>query len=261
MFDRVQDRFAGNRKLTSPSKAFVLSGLVKCGHCGGPMTGRTFNNKGNPRYYVCGRYSQLGKELSGCHTNAVPEDKLLGAVAKKLAAAYFNAASLAKLRDAIRAHQQGSDDAVPERALAARIADLDRQIDKAAERLMDLDDAVFDVFNAKVRKLKEERATLASQLEIVRAKTVSAEDLDTRVDRIVKRAEHFARALKAGNPDLARATLHEMIDRVELWFDHGTNGSRQRTKFARGMIYLHTASQLPGSTDLSDTPGRATPSR
>jgi site-specific DNA recombinase len=258
MFDRVQARLTENRTRTTPQKdhPFLLVGLMRCGHCQAPMIGRTLQNGKRPRsgvrtttrYYLCSRYNAYGRR-SGCQPNYVREAHLVAAVSKKLAAAYFNPATLAALRAEIRRQEQGGDSPHAERHLEGRIADLDRKIKTGTERFLTAPTELVESCRVSLTGWQEERNKLAGELDALRAKAVAAEDLDARVERILTRAEQFETALRMADPSLARTALREMIDRIELWFDYAAKPKRVRSAFARGLIHVHPASQL--LTDLS----------
>lgn len=222
-FDRAAQRMAGNRRQTAnKDTGFLLSGLLKCGQCGGTMCGRTFKNKRNPRYYVCSNYNANGRALSGCNSNGVPERSLFNAVVKKLEVEF----DPDRLRASLVAESQ------PETPVGPTLAELDAKIAKATERLMDLDDSIFEQFQAKLIALKAERAKLVEQVATV-------VPVDEQVERAMKLATDFGRALKLGNSAIAKALLVQMIDRIELFFEpQSAEGVRRKTRFVRGWIYV-----------------------
>lgn len=77
-FNAVQELISKKHgKPTRSNRTYLLSGILKCGHCGGAMTGHTFNRKGTDRsysYYKC--YSKLQKGPLACAGLSLPTDKL-----------------------------------------------------------------------------------------------------------------------------------------------------------------------------------------
>ena len=258
-FDRAQARLISNRGRTTPVRdhAFLLVGMLRCGNCQAPMVGRSLRNgkkKGRTagkveRYYACSRYNMYGKRC-GCNANMIREDRLVAAVAKKLAAAYFNADAMAAIRaEAIR--QEGSaEGTAAERALKARYDDLERKIRTGTDRLMSIDDALFEECHQRLLTWKAELAEVAQQLERSRARKVAKEDLDARVETILTRASRFHSAILKADPAAARAALREMVERIEVVFTHTPKAKHVRSQFARGLIYVHPHSFLV--TDLSN---------
>jgi site-specific DNA recombinase len=67
-FNIVQKLISNRRgKPTRAKRTYLLSGIIRCGHCGGAMTGHTFNKKGTDKsysYYKC--YNKLQKGPIAC---------------------------------------------------------------------------------------------------------------------------------------------------------------------------------------------------
>jgi site-specific DNA recombinase len=238
LFDAVQRRMKGNTKRTANlDTGFLLTGLLRCGNCGRTMSGRTFKNKKNARHYVCSGYTNLGRTLSGCANNAIPEQALFNAVLAKLNVEF----DPAKLREHLASQIQ------PERTpdASARLPELDAKIAKATARLMTLDDAIFDEFSAMLVALKKEREELVKEL----AAKVPAVPAEEQIERCLKMASDFGRALKSGDSAVAKALLAQMIDRIELFFEPSVAGERRKTAFAKGWIYV-TGLSTPTSVAL-----------
>ncbi len=250
LFDRVQDLLARNQKETSPNKGYVLTGMLVCGGCGGRMMGRAFNSRTEPHQYVCANYAR-NTIRSGCHPHTIPERRLLSAVARKLAEAYFNEENLNAIRDEVKRRQQTPPNADRERALAKRVADLDAEIAAGVRKLIRIPDELMDEFQAELTELKGQRNRVADELETLRLAAVPADDLDARVDAIMARANQFQQAL-ASNPAQARTVLRQMVDRVELHFERVPHGTQTRNLFTRGAIYLSEDAVV--SDALSDDP-------
>jgi site-specific DNA recombinase len=81
-FDLVQEAIASreraSRNLNEP-ESYLLTGLVRCGACGGPMCGKTRRKGGRTyRYYVCNRGCSGGP--GGRRSRSVPAEQFEGAV-------------------------------------------------------------------------------------------------------------------------------------------------------------------------------------
>lgn len=84
---QLQDRLALRRSVNSHGRTFVspylLSGLLRCGHCGGPMVGKTSNTQRySYRRYYCSR-AQKSRAKCGYY-NGHNAEKLEGAVLETL---------------------------------------------------------------------------------------------------------------------------------------------------------------------------------
>jgi site-specific DNA recombinase len=257
VFEQVQQKLTANRTRTTPLKnnPFLLVGLVRCGHCQGPMTGRTLMNGKGPasgvrtrtRYYQCNRYNTYGPQ-SGCQPNFIREDRLVAALAKKLTVALVDPAVLEEMKREIR-RQETDDTATPERSLAARIAELDRNIRTGTERFLTAPEALVESCRASLTTWKAERDRLAAELDAARARNVAVEDLDARVEKIASRINRLREVFEQGEPTGVRAALREVIERIELWFDYSSRPKGVRNAFARGLIYVNSGSL--SLTDLS----------
>jgi hypothetical protein len=64
--------------------------------------------------------------------------------------------------------------------------------------------------------------------------------LDERVEATVAKIARLAEVFERGDPVLVREALREVVERIELWFSHSTNGNARRTTttFAKGSIYV-----------------------
>lgn len=222
-FDRVQKRMKGNRKATSPNKAYMLSGLLKCANCGGRMVGRAYQKA---RYYCCARNNSTG----GCSLNAIAEDALFDAVVKKLEVEFCPD----RLRSELAAQIQ------PEPVADNRLPELDARIARLVKRLGDFDDAVYEDMKAQIKELRDQRETVVREQALI-VTTTSADEL---IEQRVKMGADFGRALKLGDSGIAKALLGEMISHIELWFDVGNHPTRRRTKFARGILYVPSLSGM-----------------
>ena len=258
LFDAVQKKLTANRGNTAPLKVnrFLLSGLLRCGHCGGPMIGRTLTSgkadRISRRYYQCSRYNSFGR-AHGCNPNYVREDKMLAAVVKKLGQAYFNPTVLEGLKNEIRRQEQGETNTASERVLAARLVRLDETIKTAAKRLMTEDEAFLVECRAVLIDLKEQRMKVVADLDAARAHASATEDLDTKVERIAGRLAQLEAVIKNADPADARALLGEMIDRIELHFNHKPTTRHVRSEFARGLIYINPSCLLVTDLDMATT--------
>ena len=99
-FDRAQKKLDEGKGDTAPKTArqYLLTGLIRCGDCGGGMGGRTKRDK---PLYECRTYNQSG--ASECHRNTIPEAPLVAVIAKKVQERYLSDTALDRLRRKIEA--------------------------------------------------------------------------------------------------------------------------------------------------------------
>src|SRR5262249_28722884 len=133
LFERVQDRLAGNRggRLRAARKGYLLSGLLVCSHCGRTLSGLT--RYGRPVYH-CQRKDDAGRVI--CGTRQVGQGAVLRLRRAKLQSAFRDPDSWRELRAEIRRQEEA--DRRPERldALNRAVAELDRKLGAGAETLL-----------------------------------------------------------------------------------------------------------------------------
>ena len=117
---KVERRLIRQRRDTSPMRQkgqrFLLSGLLKCGHCGYAMIGYHWNRKktGERRkMYTCSSHHFQGKKV--CTRNTIPEASLVDCVVRIIQERYLSENNLDKLRKAIG--QQQRTQALPQHEL------------------------------------------------------------------------------------------------------------------------------------------------
>lgn len=73
-FEKAQEMLKSNYfKPTRVGRSYLLSGLIRCGLCGGAMSGYTFTKKGTDKsysYYKCTHYLQKG--TAACSGQSIP---------------------------------------------------------------------------------------------------------------------------------------------------------------------------------------------
>jgi DNA invertase Pin-like site-specific DNA recombinase len=262
LWDAVQLQLARRRKLTTPRMEhdFRLTGLLTCGACGAAMLGRHKPLRGaatrgtHERYFLCGNYSRYG--LRACNRNGVAEDGLFAALAKKLKAELLNEDTVARLRREVLLQAGKSAPSERERdRLASRVAETERLISVAARKVIAEEvPAIADACRQEIVKLTEERDQLRAALEEMNRRPQKEESPTAMADRVEQRMRRFDKALTDGDPAEVRAVLGELIDRVELFFDHSGSGRGMMCSFARGLVYLREDSD---SSHLPTTSGPA----
>jgi site-specific DNA recombinase len=222
---------------------FLLSGLVRCGHCGSAMIGRTHTlREGGKVYryrrYYCGGYNRGGKAV--CQVNGISADALERAVLRKLCSAWLNREVLDALREEIRRQDRQEAGGNPARVedLRTRLRAAERKVAQAAGRILDEEDeALLPGLRQKMKELVRQRDDLAAEAEALERRPVPAADLEAGVDAAVAMMERLDKAMHDDDAAALRAVLREAVAQVELWFDYRPYGKRTRSLFARGLIY------------------------
>jgi DNA invertase Pin-like site-specific DNA recombinase len=235
LFDRVQDRLAGNRggRLRAARKGYLLSGLLVCSHCGRTLTGR--GRYGRPAYH-CRREDNAGRAV--CRQSQVQQDAIVRLLLAKLQSAFLDPDNLRELRAEIRRQEEA--DRRPERLDTLRRAaeDLDRKLTAGAENLLLCPPSVRDRAANKLVEWETERDRLREELRQADRHSPVAE-----LEAAVKAAETWLWKLKDAveedDPAELRQVLRETVVRVELKWEDGP----QRRHLAGGVIVYRFGGQ------------------
>jgi hypothetical protein len=223
--------------------SYPLSGLVRCGHCNANMTARTQINRqgknGNRTYrqVFCGTYNRGGK--SRCSFNAVDADQLLRLTVEKLKWVVCDPGFQKTLLQEANREIPEIDNSDKHRlsALKTELADLKKQIDKAAAKLIDEENAdLVPVLRDQLRKRQQASDDVAAQIKALEdANAAPPTDLKAEADEFLAFDERLE---EADHQELEDALLN-LLDYVELFFDRSTTATgRTRSRFAHGFIYL-----------------------
>jgi len=134
----------------------ALAGLMKCGNCGAPMYRFKYKNDYG---YICSRYHRK----RGCGFCKVMEGEALEIIAVRIRKSVGeNEASLAKR--IARLHVTNPKAAsLP--AMQKRLTELDQQISRAAERIVEVDDDILPAIKRKIAELRTKRQDVAAEIE------------------------------------------------------------------------------------------------
>lgn len=270
-FAACQAKLIANRSNTSPAKGepFILTGLVRCGGCGGPMVGRTLRGADSRygrwyanRYYCCNAYNAGGK--GHCHFNAVKEKLLVAAVVKKLTRVFTDPATVAAIREELLRVERADAENPEDARLTARLADLDTKLKVAADRFLSCPEEAIEQVRIGLKELKGQRDRVAAELNALRARSVAQEPLEARIEAYLANVSRLKEVFDKADPAAVRQLLREVIDRIELHFSHSAEiGKKKRvyTKFARGLIYLKSEvfSTVSSSTGWRCSPTDTSP--
>lgn len=245
-FEKAQAKLAqrkhrnGRNRTTNPDR-YLLSGIVQCAHCGRKMHGTMFTkSKAGKTYawlkYVCPSYNS-GKGPCSYHTIEAPSlDAYVRSLLQKLATAPENKD---RVRQAILVELQ-SRSVKPQDLGRKRkqLQKLDRQIETAIERYLELDDpALIKVAKSKLNDLQRQRNRLAEELKSLE-QAMTPVDLERDVERIMASLEALEKDLADAKPARLKELLGQVLDRIELHFDRVQKGKRTQCRFSWGKVHL-----------------------
>ncbi len=218
-FERVRQRRESRAPASTPprrvSSPTLLTGLLRCGHCGGAMT-LTTGKSGKYRYYKC--TTRVNKGGTFCHSRNLPMESVDNLVLQELAEHAFTPSRLALLlREARRQLQDHKTR--DERDLVRLQADLR----KAEERLGRLYDTIErgivsldDTFERRIATARSAREAIL--VEMAGLRRIQA----LPIERVLpSQVSVFSRVIRAKLQDrsspFAKDYLHTLVDRITVY--------------------------------------------
>lgn len=216
-FERVREK----REARAPSKIpprivnspTLLTGLLKCGVCGGSMTLVT-GKGGRYRFYKCTSRQNQGNHA--CTSGNLPMEKLDGLVLEQLAQKIFAKERLQTLMAELRKRIKGSKDDQQE-----RINEINRQIKKTEERQQRLLDAIEtgiieldETTQRRAQQLKAAREALFIELAGVRRDTSLPAVEYLKASQVDVFGKVLREKLLASGSPLAKSYLNILVDEI-----------------------------------------------
>jgi DNA invertase Pin-like site-specific DNA recombinase len=238
-FNAVQQRLTERKRRTTPHKnggRFVLTGLIRCGKCGGRMFG-TIPNKGQQVSYVCSTEHLTGQ----CDRNGVKQDELLRHVVDTVVERFTNPDVAERLRNESYRQVQATSRKTNPDAIGRQMAAIDKNLTKAKRRLLRVDDDMVPVVSDHIRELTGKRDALQVSLKAAQTPVrTRLADIDVRVNRAMEGFTRLRETLQAADPVRLRELLAQTIDKVEVWSNPVMRGRRRVFQLERGVIHLRS---------------------
>ncbi len=204
---------------------FLLSGLVRCGRCGGKYQGVTRTSgkcqpdgtKYKHRYYACGSY--IAKGRSACEFGAIPQEKLekavIDAVLKFYRKRYQGEGGMERLAAAVREHlgHEAQDIAQARQRLES---DRERIESTIASLLDNMSAETRDIIEGRLGELRVEREQLkirVAELERFSLQEAEAQDTVQEVGAFIAGLDHVL-ATHANEQRIA--ALRRCIEQLEV---------------------------------------------
>lgn len=234
-FNKVQAALAERKRMTTPHKGgggFMLTGLCRCGKCGGAMVGHA--ERGSPRY-LCLRHERTG----ACDRNAVGQSELLVNIVAALQDKLIAPHCVERLKAALRKQVAAKVETVDCAALERQLTTIEGKLAKAKRRLVEVDADLLDVVQGEVRRLLGEQEQLQAAVKAANTpqKMLFADVVQT-VDAAIARLGQLRDAVQDCDPVKVRELLRQAIDHVEVHAVGARHGKRQLFRLQRGSIYL-----------------------
>jgi DNA invertase Pin-like site-specific DNA recombinase len=238
-FAQVQAQLKERKRHTSvnsPAGTFVLSGLLRCSHCGASMHADGYNGC---THYTCGTYKQRPGE---CERYNVRQSVMLPIILKELKGRLFSPEIIRKVKAEMLSRLETPTQSGKHSPKAA-IDSIDAKIAAAEARLVEVSKDMIPRVESQIRSLSQQREALAVQ-------TVDTEADPPRLtkaeitERIESAMTWFRQLEKItdSNSDKLRPLLTQCIERVDLRFERGLWGkstTRYKCELVGGCIFLN----------------------
>jgi DNA invertase Pin-like site-specific DNA recombinase len=221
------------RRCAPPARRneWVLSGLLCCGDCQGPMTGRVEGHRRGTKCYVYRRYFCSKAKSHGkgaCRASSVLEGRVVRALAGMVQDVVARPDHLAALQAELESDggRRAEEAAAVLRGQDARLSKLDADIARGNANLALLPPDLLPGVIARVRAWQEERQRLAHEreglLQQCRAREVDARRVAAAFAALRSLGELIDRAPKAAQ----REALAALVTKVTVHFDHTRAGNQ-----------------------------------
>lgn len=204
---------------------FLLSGLVRCGRCGGRYQGVTRTSgkrksdgtKYKHRYYGCGSY--IAKGRTGCEFGSIPQEKLesavIEAVLKFYRERYQGNGGMERLATAVREHlgHEAYDIAEAQHRLESGRENIDTSI---AAMLDNISADTRDLIDERLAELRTERARLQARAEELERLTLKEAEVQDMVQELGAFTAGLESTLRQGVNDAKVAAIRRCVVAIRV---------------------------------------------
>lgn len=199
------------RAISSPC---LLTGLIKCGHCGSALTLAT-GKGGKYRYYKCTNRKNKGN--STCVSKNLPMEKIDKIILNELADKAFSPERIQKIVSEFRIAQQSRHDASKQQENL-----IERQLDQLNDRQTRLLDAIEtgtidldELTHKRMQQIKTSREALL--IEKANLKSHVQMNFDPlRASQVQQLSESLKLKLLNDDQGIARSYVHLLVDQIKV---------------------------------------------
>lgn len=222
-FAVVQERLRARSKVSGGRfRRYLLSGILRCGHCGSIMVGGS-QGKGRYQYYKCKRSRVSGT----CNNYAVRTTLIEEALIEHFRIAWLSKNGQKALRKAITRVAAKQADDRPNRiaSLQQRLETLETQIAKGRKNLLLVDPDDVPDLKQILAGWKDERTEIEHQL--AEEEQPAESDPDTDPDAVIEELHYLEEHLASNESLTARAAFSRVFKSVTLYWNHGEGRYRE----------------------------------
>jgi hypothetical protein len=242
LFDKVQRRLDTlARERGRRRNDYALSGILRCGRCGGPLRGAKPN--GQPTVYRC----SAAPDGTACGREQVREDRILPFLFKLLERTIKDLTNL-KSRPPEHVRKAGQERAEKCKRMEKERDDLKQKIDHAMENLLrPLDDETFKALSERLSAMRSELSALEQQLAEAETAARPASNLGALLKWYANFLTTAVRVegkedepIRFADPRKVNAALHEIGAWVKLWWrtEKPEGCTRERHILVKGQFKL-----------------------
>ena len=211
-FERVQAKLdrRGLSKHKPRGNRYILSGILRCGHCGGPMHGKAVKHNPNHNTY----YSCNGRATGKCQGHSIRADIAEPMVLELLRREVFGSETLDRLRAKVETVPT-DEDAQQRKNIVGQLQAVEAKLDRARRNMALADTEDLPTFQAVLGELKEERERARAEARLLD----SAADPTQILASAAELLKACADALRSSDPQAVRAVVAGALESVTLWFE------------------------------------------
>ena len=218
-FDAAQAKLLERSRVAGgPMRKYLLSGILRCGHCGGIMTGSCGSrgrSKKNPvyAYYKC----KTSRDFSTCRNYAVRVDFIEPVLIDYFRSVWLSKSGRRSLVEALQAATEQEIERRPQRreSLLAQITKLDLQISKGTENLLLMAPADIPAASDMLARWREERERVQVELDDCQ----QTEPIPFDADIVLAELDELEKHVTGESVPLAKAAFLRVFERVTLFWE------------------------------------------
>ena len=251
-FDRCAELMERRKRFTSNrgEKVHLFTGLLRCAHCGGSMVANS--RPGTKKtFYLCSNYRRFGSRQ--CQRHVIDEAPLESFFLRMIRERFTDPEQLdrlaAAIREAAKERRRNAPKGNDGDGLRRRLAKLDKDIDRGAERLLAAPDAIVATLTEKLRAWQDERAEIKARLdEIEHEDPGTARPVNEVVAAVVGDLKTLDQDLSTEERPVLQSKFRELVDRIELLFTRkpiNPGSDKYRCDVSKCVVHLSRGMSIP----------------
>ncbi len=193
-FDQVQKNLKKHSFIQNPGAGrtlgsqFLLTGIVRCGSCGGKYSGRTYHRRRRKKAYLCYRCATRAKKGDAvCKSRIVNREQIDHFVLEKIKG-YVNRPEFWNMVEKSLREAQGKDDLtkIAQQSLRKEIENSEKGIETLLDLIEKGDASNRKLYDGRLSKKREELEKLQADLAQLEAKTTPKPPVEDMIRKAKK---------------------------------------------------------------------------